>query len=133
MISTLMSGIVRQELRQRGPEDRLGGVLAGRDADGAGGLLAQLAQRGELGVDLVEPRADGAEQALARLGRRDAARGAGQQPQAEPLLQPADGVAQRRLRDAELRRGPVKLRSRATARKASRSFRFCRAIHESNS
>ena len=69
---------------------------------GAGGLLAQLAQGRELGLDLVEPRADGLEQALARLGRRDAARGAGQQPQPEPRLEPADGLAQRRLRDAEL-------------------------------
>ena len=58
------------------------------------------------GVDLVEPRAHGAEQALARLGRRHAARGAGQQPQPEPRLEPADGVAERRLGDAELRRGP---------------------------
>ena len=49
---------------------------------------------------------NGAQQALAGLGRRHAARGAGQQAQAEPLLQPADGVAQRRLRDAELRRRP---------------------------
>ena len=47
-----------------------------------------------------------AQQALARLGRRDAARGAGQQPQAEPLLQPAYRVAQRRLRHAELGRRP---------------------------
>ena len=60
----------------------------------------------ELGLDLLEPRAHGAKQALARLGRRDAARGAGQQPKAEPLLEPADGVAERRLRNAELRRGP---------------------------
>ena len=81
-------------------------MLAGRDADGAGGLLAQLAQRGQLGVDLVEPRADGPQQALAGLGRRDAARGAGQQPEPEPLFESADGVAERRLRNAELRGGP---------------------------
>ena len=53
-----------------------------------------------------KPRAGGAQQALARLGRRDAAGGAGQQPQAEPFLEAADGVAERRLRDAELRRRP---------------------------
>ena len=81
-------------------------MLARRDADGAGGLLAKLAQRRQLGVDLIEARADGAEQAFARLGRRDAARGAGQQPKPEPLFESADGVAERRLRNAELRRGP---------------------------
>ena len=81
-------------------------MLARGDADGAGRLVAKLAQRGELGIDLVEARPDGPQQPLAGLGRRDAARGAGQQPQAEPLLQPADGVAERRLRNAELRRGP---------------------------
>ena len=63
------------------------GMLAGRDADRAGGFFAQFAQRGEFGVDLVEPRADRAQQPLARLGRRDAARRAGQQPNAEPLLE----------------------------------------------
>ena len=60
----------------------------------------------QLGLDLLEPRAHGVEQALARLGRRDAARGAGQQPKTEPCLEPADGVTQRRLGNAELRRGP---------------------------
>ena len=34
-------------------------MLARRDADGAGGLFAQLAQRGELGIDLVEARPHG--------------------------------------------------------------------------
>ena len=81
-------------------------MLARRDADGAGRLLAQLAQGGQLGADLVERRAERAQQPLAGLGRRDAAGGAGQEPDAEPLLEPADGVAQRRLRGAELGRGP---------------------------
>ena len=67
------------------------------DADGAGRLVAQLAQRGHLGLDLVQARAGGAQQALPGLGRRDAAGGAGQQPQAEPFLEAADGVTQRRL------------------------------------
>ena len=47
----------------------------------------------------------GVQQAFAGFGRRDAARGAGQQPDAQPRFESADGVAQRRLRDAELRRG----------------------------
>ena len=69
------------------------------------GLVAQLAQRGQLRVDLVQARPGGTQQPLARLGRRDAAGGAGQQPQAKPRLEPAHGLAQRRLRDAELRGG----------------------------
>ena len=81
-------------------------MLARRDADGAGGLLPQLAQRRQFGVDLIERGPTVAEQAFARLGRRDAARGAGQQPKPEPRFESADGVAEGRLRDAELRRGP---------------------------
>ena len=69
-------------------------------------LVAQFAQRREFGVDLVEPRAERAQQPLAGLGRGDTARRARQQPQAQPRLQCADRLAQRRLRDAELRRGP---------------------------
>ena len=90
-------GVARQQLCQRGPEDRLRGMLADRDADGAGGLVAQLGQGGKLGVDLLEFGADGLEQSLAGFRRRHAAGGAGQQPQAQPLFEGADGVAQRRL------------------------------------
>jgi len=42
------------------------------------------------------------EQAFARLGRRDAAGGASQEPKAEPGFEAANGLAQRRLRHAEL-------------------------------
>ena len=65
-----------------------------RDADGAGELVAQLAQRGQLCLDLVQAQGGGAQQAVSRLGRRDAAGGAGQQAQAEALLERADGVAE---------------------------------------
>ena len=50
--------IGRQQLRHGGPQDRFGCVLAGRDADGAGRLLAQFAEGGELSIDIVEPRPD---------------------------------------------------------------------------
>ena len=70
------------------------------------GFVAQLAERGQLRLDLFQARPGGAQQPLARLRRRDAARGAGQQPQPKPLFQAADGLAQRRLRHAELGRGP---------------------------
>ena len=68
-----------------------------------------------------------AQQPLARLRRRDAARGARQQPHAQPRLQPPQRLAQRRLRNPSLAAARVKLRSRATARKASRSLRSCPA------
>ena len=42
------------------------------------------------------------EQAFTRRGRRDAARRASQQPNAESCLQPADRVAQRRLGNPKL-------------------------------
>ena len=76
--STLMSGYCGSSFAKAGQRIVVGRMLAGRDADGAGRLVAQLAQRGELRVDLVEPRADGPQQALARFRRRHAARGAGQ-------------------------------------------------------
>ena len=102
-------------------------MLAGRDADGAGGLVAQLAQRGQLGVDLLEARPDGPQQALAGLGRRDAAGGAGQQPQPEPLLEPRIVWLSADWETPSFAAARVKLRSRATARKARRSLMFWRA------
>src|SRR5208337_4922336 len=77
----------------------------GGDAERARRLLPQFAQRRQLSVDLVKSWADAAQQALARLGRGDAAGGAHQQPKPEPLFESTDGVAQRRLRDADLAGG----------------------------
>ena len=98
--------ILPQQLREFRPEDRVGGIVCGRDPNGAGGLLPKFAQSLEPGLDLLEPRADGVKQAFARLRWRDAACGAGQQPKAEPFLEAANGVAERRLRHAQLRCGP---------------------------
>jgi hypothetical protein len=97
--------ILPRQLREFRPEDCVGRVVCGGDPNGAGGLLPKFAQSLEPGLDLLEPRADGVEQAFARLRRRDAARGAGQQPKAEPFLEATNGVAERRLRHAELRCG----------------------------
>ena len=49
---------------------------------------------------------DGAQQPLAGFRRRHAAGGARQQPQAQPLFQTANGVAERGLRNPELCRCP---------------------------
>jgi hypothetical protein len=69
------------------------------------GLLAQFAHRRELMLDLVEARADVAQQTFPRFGRSDAARGAGEQANFQPRFEFTNGVAERRLRNAELRRG----------------------------
>ena len=98
-------GILRQEPRQLRPEQVVDRVVGRGDADGAGRLVAQLGERGELGLDLVEPRPDGAQQPLPGLGRRDAAGGPRQEPEADLLLETADRVADRRGRDPERRRG----------------------------
>src|SRR2546429_756947 len=95
---------MRQEFHQGWPEDRIGRVLAGRNANGARGFFPKLAQGGELGLDLLEVRTDGLEQSFTRLGARDAACGTGQQSKAKSRLEPANGVAQRRLRNPKLRR-----------------------------
>ena len=97
-------GIVAQELGELRQEDRVGRIFGGRDPDGAGGLVPKLAQRPQ--ARLRSPRTAGPavlKQALAGLRRRDAARRAGQQADAEPGFELADGVAQRRLRNAKLR------------------------------
>ena len=95
-------GKLRQEVFQPRPEDGVGGVFARRDADRAGRLVPELRQRFDLGLDFLEARADRDEQTFAGLGRRNAARAAGQKPKPHAGFQPADGVAERRLRDAEL-------------------------------
>jgi hypothetical protein len=97
-------GITPQEPRQSGPEDRIGRIVGRGDANGPGRLLAKFAQGGQFGRDLLDARADRAQQAFSRFGRRDAARRAHQQSDTEPRFQPANGVAERRLRHAELGR-----------------------------
>lgn len=79
-------GTARQELCQRRPKDRLRRMLARGDAHRAGRRLTQCGERRQFGVDLVKARPDRAEQPFAGLRRRDAAGGAGEKPQAQPLL-----------------------------------------------
>ena len=59
----------------------------------------------DLGLDFLDAGPDGSEETFARLGRRDAARGARQEADAEAGLEAADCLAERRLRHAELRGG----------------------------
>src|SRR6516164_3050510 len=71
------------------------------NANGAGGLVAKVAQCCKLGLDLLKSRAKALHQSLARLRRRHPSCCAGKEPYAEPRLKLPHGVAQRRLRDAE--------------------------------
>ena len=105
-------------------------MLGRRDADGASRLLAQFRDGRNFGVDFFEPRPDGPQEPLARFGRRDAARGTGQKPDAQPRLKLADGLAECRLRDAQLGGRFVKLRSRPTATRARRSSKCPRCIYQ---
>ena len=77
-------------------------MLYRRDADGTGWLVAQCAERGNLAFDFVEPGADAAKEAFPGIGHGDAACRAREQPQAQPLFERADRVAQRRLRHLKL-------------------------------
>ncbi len=87
------------------------------DPDVARRLVAKLTQRVDLRVDLIEVLSDPVEQSLASLCGRNSPRGAGQEPDAEPCLELANGVAQCGLRNATFAAALVKLRSLATARK----------------
>ena len=69
-------------------------MLMGRDADGAGRLLAKLAQRVEFRLDLLDAVPDGLKESFAGGSGRDAPGRASQQPQAKPRLEPPKGVTQ---------------------------------------
>jgi hypothetical protein len=73
------------------------------DPHGARGFVAQFAELAQPLLDLAQRRFDDRHQPFARLGGHDAAGVAGEQAHTQPRLQPADDVAQRRLRGAEFR------------------------------
>ena len=77
-------------------------MIPSRDPDGARRLVPQLAQGGQAGVDLVEGGRYRPEQLFARFGGSHGARGPGQQPDAQPRLELADGLAEGGLRGAQL-------------------------------
>src|SRR6059058_372506 len=96
-------------------------------------LLPELAQCRQLCVDLIESRAHGTEQAFAHLGRRNAPCGAGQQPKPEPLFESPDRVAERRLRNAELRCGPGEAPLLRYSEEGKEVIDVAAGIHESTS
>ena len=94
------------------------------------GFSRKLAYGLELGVDLLKAGSDGAQQALARLGRRDAACRARQQPNPKPCFEFANGMAQRRLRNAELCRRLGKASLPRDGEKGEEIIEVLRSIHE---
>jgi len=97
---------MEQEFGEFWPQERLGGMFAAVDPDRPRRLFLEFAERVDLRGDIVEMGPDIAEQPFACLGWGDAARGAGEQAQPQPFLQPADRMAECGLRHAELRRSP---------------------------
>ena len=83
----------RAELRR---QHERGGHGRGHEADAAGRPVAQAGELVERFADVPEGGLQAREQGVAGLGRGDAARRPRQQPHAEPFLEPADRLAQRR-------------------------------------
>ena len=94
-------GIVGKEFPERRLQHADRRVLAGRYPQGPRRLVAQFAQRGYLVLNFLQARGDGSQQPLTGFRAGHASRGAGQQPQAEPFLEVADCLAQRRRRHAQ--------------------------------
>ncbi|MNI60480.1 hypothetical protein D3C73_1157000 [compost metagenome] len=94
--------VLLQQRRQPWPGQVFGGVAGGIDADGTCGPLAIFGQRGQFVFDLGQARGQGFQQASTGLGGGDAAGGAGQQAHAQSFFQPAHGVAEGGLGDAQL-------------------------------
>ena len=83
-------------------------MLSRADADVVYRLVATLTEQGQFRLDLVEAGRHRAQQLFARFRGRGAARDAHQQAQGEPFFQRAHGLAQGRLRHAQLGRRPGK-------------------------
>jgi hypothetical protein len=86
-------GIVAQQLFKLRQQDRVCRIFGCRDANATGRLVAKLAERRKLGLNLLKARAEALHEPLARLRRRDPACCAGEQPDAKPRLELAHGMA----------------------------------------
>ena len=93
------------ELRQPREEHHRRGDPRHDHPQPSGRPLAQAADAVECDPDVAQRGTDLREELVSRLGGRDASRRAGQQANAEALLQAADRMAQGRGRDAEPNRG----------------------------
>ena len=121
--------IFRQEFCQLWPEDRVDCMVAGRDPNGTGWLLPKFTQGRKLGLNLLKPRADDLKQAFAgsvgdtlrvvRVRSRTPRRASS----SRMVWLSAD------CETPSFAAAFVKLRSRPTAMKATRSSRFPRCIY----
>src|SRR4029079_17690289 len=91
-------GIIPEEFGELRPQDRVDDIVDCRDPDGAGGPLAKVGYGIKLGADLLETRRHRLQEAFAGVRRRDAARGAREQPDAKARFELAHRAGERRLR-----------------------------------
>ncbi|MNE50406.1 hypothetical protein D3C80_1449780 [compost metagenome] len=85
-------------------QHQLGGGTAGIDTQVARRLVAEAVEVFQGIVDIAECRLEPRIQALARLGQGHATGSAIEQPHAQPLLQTAQGMAERRWRKTQFDR-----------------------------
>ena len=95
-------GVFGQEIGKRWPQDSLGGMIHGSEADRPCWLVPKFRKRCKPGLYLLHMRTDGRYQLLSRLSRRDAAGGARKQPNTQTFFEGPHGLAQRRGRHAQL-------------------------------
>ncbi|MNV49568.1 hypothetical protein D3C71_1415280 [compost metagenome] len=86
--------VLLEQRRYARPQVGVCRMLGGSDTDQACGFVLELIERRDLILYPLKMRLQAFKQPLARRGRGDAARGPGQQPNAQSLLQPPHGVAQ---------------------------------------
>ncbi|MEH2474676.1 hypothetical protein V1284_006120 [Nitrobacteraceae bacterium AZCC 2299] len=97
-----------QKSRHHRQQHQLRRLPGGVEAQRAGRLAAKMIEVLQRVIDVLERRADAREQKLTGLGQRHAAGGAVDEAQVKPLLDAAQGMAQRRRRYAEFDRRVAK-------------------------
>jgi hypothetical protein len=90
-------GVLGQQGLEHRPEIGLCGMFDRADPDRACGLFPQRAQGRDAGIKVLKRGLQCLQQALAGVGRGNAAGGAGQQPQTQPGFKSADDLAERGL------------------------------------
>jgi hypothetical protein len=98
-------------------------VFSGGDANISAGL-SRVSRRAVSSCSISSSAGSAHEELLTGFSRGNAARGAGQQAHIQPRFQITHRVAQRRLRNSNWAAARVKLRSRATTIKESRSLKL---------
>jgi hypothetical protein len=97
-----------RKLRQLGQKHHIGSCSRNDEPNAARGAFPQLPCFGQRLLDAFESGGQVLEKSAASGCRGDASGGPGEQLQAQSFLQPPDGVAQSRLRDAKTGSSPSK-------------------------